>query len=244
LFFMAIWAPFNLVEATSTDASLAAIAGFKTGAAVVVFARRTRANAIRAAKVVAAATRRFAFAADRVAALVAGVTVVLVNQLTAVRTHAAVPQGQLHKRRFLVIRSQNPGNQHEEIQQPALSQGLANGSAGVAFAKHFVHDVGMRDVFTAFGRMWILGDNSVYRPIPTGRPGTLQLNFERSEVNAVERDWFCGDGNLVSATIDTTLFKLLAKGHKVLVNDADTGNVLYSGRTRQSLPNGCEFVRD
>jgi hypothetical protein len=102
----------------------------------------------------------------------------------------------------------------------------------------------MRDIFPAFGRMWILRNDSVGRPITPKFPGRLKLNLERPEINAVERNRFSSDSEPMSATIEVTSLELVAECQQILVNVADGGNAMGFGRTWQALPNGRELVHD
>jgi hypothetical protein len=87
--------------------------------------------------------------------------------------------------------------------------------SSIAFAEHFVEHMWMRDVFPAFGRMWVGSDNAV---IPfAGAIAPIQLDPEWSEINAFKDDRTSGHGEPAGTDVVLELLELLLKRGEILI---------------------------
>ena len=114
----------------------------------MIVARAARYAAFRAARIVASAAGQLAARTHGRATLLARVVVVLAHDGAAVRATLAVPQRQFHKRALWVVVPQDTRDERKEVQQPPLSECLANGEFTFALTQKVIHHVRMGDILT------------------------------------------------------------------------------------------------
>ena len=125
---------------------------------------------------------------------------------SAVGTFVSEPVFQVHIRAGRVVRLQDLPNEHEEIEQPTLSQSVADRNLPLAFAQRVVLDVRVRRVFVAGGRVALHGDDIVRTGIADVLP--VQHDLELAKVDALQFDRISqyGDDLLLHADFDLVEF--------------------------------------
>ena len=216
--FMAVRAPFVVVEAVGADLRLTPVARFKTAPAAVVAACRARPHAVRAARVITAAANSFTFAANRVTTLLAGVAFVFTDCRAAIGTAAPVPECQFDIGAFGVVGAKYATDEHEEVQQAALGQCLPDGVTSFAFTKDLIHHVWMGHVFSALGRMRFPGDYAIPEDFVASRTRPLKPELKPAQTDSGQINRLGNDGEPIVSTVKVELVELLTKRDQILID--------------------------
>ncbi len=141
-------------------------------------------HTIRAIIVHTALTIGNAVAAERIVAPLAAVTVVLGNRITTISTRLALPFVQFHVGAATGIGGKNLGHDQEEIAQPSLGDGSADGRSAFSLAKTFILYMGVCNAVVPGRRIGIKGHNAVRRRIALRLP--IQADLEAPQPDALQ----------------------------------------------------------
>ena len=109
--------------------------------------------ALAAVDAVASRTSAITFAAHNCFALLTSPTFVITDNASAISTPDAVPFRQRHVWAIRVVRSQQVGYDHKEVEKAALLKRVADRLPTISFANDFVLDVRVGDALVGGSRI-------------------------------------------------------------------------------------------
>ena len=156
------------------------------------------AGAIRAYRLTAAFADVAVFVADDAAAVVAG---------------KALPVVELNEGASARIVAEDSVHDQKEICHPAARQSTTNHAAPISLTQPLVLNMRVSHRAIDGGWIWVQGNYAVSRLID---PGTIKLDLEPAEVDAIEDDRFGDDAQLSSLDVHHDFAILLLKGDQLL----------------------------
>lgn len=148
-------------------------------------------------------------------------------------TAPAIPIGQRHVGRGLVVRVQHAGHDLEEITQPPLGQGAADRQFAIPFAQMPLVDVRMDRLGTAGDGL--AGQNFVARRLAEVFPEEHDLKGTQWDI--FQFDVVGLDGERASLEVDLVVGELLVQGEQFFVKLAECGDIRVQRFFGQVLQN-------
>jgi hypothetical protein len=152
-----------------------------------------------------------AVVAQPVATAVAGVLVLLGDDVAAIAAGAAVPLRERYIGAAGVVGLEDSAHELEEVEEPTAAEGALNGLAAIPLAKLLAFDVGVCRVARLPGRIRIEGDDAVSPPVTN--PVPVQADLEGPEIDVLQDNRFCGHSHGAVRPVDRDPLDFILQGH-------------------------------
>ena len=100
-------------------------------------------------------------------------------------SRTSVPLGKRHERAVRIVCPQQIGDDHEEVEQAALLQRVADRLFAFALADGFVLNVRVGDALVGRRRIGFNGDHPIVAGMTVRQLAPVQADFKRAEIDAV-----------------------------------------------------------